>query len=96
MNRFLITMLLGITLLTAGEAFGAQVSIGIRLGPPPQPRVVRVLPQRPGPDYLWVNGYWYPVGNHWRWHKGYWTLAPYPGATWYAPHFSHGLNEFIR
>src|SRR5262249_26640065 len=89
MNRLLTTILLGITLLTAGEVFG-QVSFGIRIGPPPPPRAVRVLPRRPGPDYVWVDGYWYPVGNHWKWHKGYWTLAPYAGAHWYAPHYDGG------
>src|SRR5215831_7579920 len=87
MNRFFTTILLGITLLTAGEVFGAQVSIGVRIGPPPPPRVVRVMPPRPGPDYIWVDGYWYPVGNHWKWHKGYWTLAPYGGAQWIGPRY---------
>jgi WXXGXW repeat (2 copies) len=90
MNRFFRTILLGITLLTAGEVFGAQLSIGVRIGPPPPPRAVHVLPQRPGPGYLWVDGYWYPVGNHWKWHQGYWTLAPYSGARWLAPRYENG------
>ncbi len=21
---------------------------------------------------VWVGGYWYPVGGHYRWHDGYW------------------------
>src|SRR5258706_11045599 len=68
--------LIAVILLTAGSMFG-QVSIGIRIGTPPAPRVVRVRPVAPGPGYLWVDGYWYPQGNHYRWHDGYWTLAPY-------------------
>lgn len=63
----------------------AQVSVGIRIGPPPRPRVVRVLPRRPGPEYVWVNGYWYPVGRRYVWHAGYWTRPPYAGAHWVAP-----------
>lgn len=76
---------LAFLLLAVMPVFG-QVSIGITIGPPPPPRVVRVLPARPGPEYLWVEGYWYPVGRHYRWHDGYWTLPPYGGARWIAPH----------
>ena len=90
MNRLWAIILLGITLLTGGEVFGAQVSFGIRIGPPPPQRVVRVLPARPGPDYVWVDGYWYPVGQHWKWHKGYWTQAPYSGARWLQPRYEGG------
>jgi YXWGXW repeat-containing protein len=89
MKRLFTTIVLSITLLTAGEVFG-QVSFGIRIGPPPPPRVVRVLPRRPGPDYTWIDGYWYPSGNHWKWHKGYWTRAPYAGARWYGPRYDGG------
>jgi len=49
-----------------------------------------VLPPSPGPDYVWIDGYWYPVGNHWRWHQGYWTRAPYEGAHWAAPRYENG------
>ena len=71
-------------LLLAGSALVAQVSIII--GPPPPPRVIRVLPPSPGPEFVWVDGYWYPVGSHYEWHAGYWTRPPYPGAHWVAPH----------
>ena len=77
-------LLLALTLLTAGSVFG-QVSIGIRIGPPPPPRVVRVRPRVPGPNYIWIDGYWYASGNRWRWHNGYWTRPPYPGARWIMP-----------
>jgi len=78
-------------LLLAGQAlFGAQVSIGIRIGPPPPPRVVYVRPPVPGPEFLWVEGYWYPVGRQYRWHAGYWTRPPYPGAVWAMPRYDGG------
>src|SRR5258708_28879704 len=57
------TRLLLLIALIGIPVFG-QVSVGIRIGPPPPPRVVRVVPRAPGPDYVWVEGYWYPVGNH--------------------------------
>ena len=64
----------------------AQFSIGIRIGAPPAPRVVKVRPASPGPEFVWVDGYWYPNGNHYKWHAGYWTRPPYAGAHWVAPH----------
>ena len=79
------TLVLTLALL-AGSVLNAQISIGIRIGPPPPPRVVRVVPPSPGPDFVWVGGYWYPAGAHYKWHDGYWTRAPYAGAHWVAPH----------
>ena len=65
----------------------AQVSIGIQIGAPPPPRVVAVLPPSPGPEFVWIEGYWYPQGRHYRWHPGYWTVPPYVGARWVRPHY---------
>lgn len=79
------TKLLAVALLAAGSVF-AQISIGIRIGPPPPPRVLRVRPVAPGLDFVWLDGYWYAVGNHYKWHAGYWTRAPYLGARWVVPH----------
>ena len=73
------------TMLLASGLMVGQVSFGVRIGPPPAPRVVRVVPASPGPDYVWVDGYWYPVGGRYVWHSGYWTRAPYGGARWVAP-----------
>ncbi len=87
MKSLLMTACLLAMLLSAGSVFGAQVSIGIRIGPPPAPRVVHVTPTRPGPDFTWVAGYWYPVGNHYKWHDGYWTRPPYASARWLSPHY---------
>ena len=72
-------------MLIAGGLYAADFSIGIRIGPPPPPRVYAV-PTSPGPGYVWVQGYWYVAGNHYRWHNGYWTRPPYGGAVWVAPH----------
>ena len=72
-------------LLLAAGTMSAQISIGVRIGAPPPPRVVRIQPRSPGPDYTWISGYWYPQGNKYRWHDGYWTRPPYPGARWVEP-----------
>ena len=77
--------LLALMLLAGGMTFAADLNLGIRIGAPPPPRVVRVRPVAPGPDYVWVDGYWYPVEGHYRWHEGYWSRPAYPAARWVAP-----------
>jgi hypothetical protein len=86
MNRFTKGMLVAAMLLGGVSALAAQISIGVRIGPPPPPRVVRIVPDRPGPEFIWIEGYWYPVGNHYKWHQGYWSRPPYEGARWVGPH----------
>jgi hypothetical protein len=78
------TKLLALILLATGAVF-AQLSIGVRIGAPPPVRMMRVQPQSPGPGYAWIGGYWYPNGNHYRWHEGYWTRPAYAGARWVEP-----------
>jgi hypothetical protein len=88
--RYLFKTLVLAALLAAPAATAnAQVSFGIRIGPPPAPRAYRV-PPRPGPEYVWVEGYQYPVGKSWRWHDGYWTRPPYEGAYWIEPYHFGG------
>src|ERR1700688_3026395 len=77
--------LLGFMLLAGLSICSAQIGIGIRIGPPPPPRVIAVRPPLPGPGYVWVDGYWYAVGGRYRWHEGYWTRPPYDGARWIGP-----------
>lgn len=85
-KRLLIALLLG-----ASAMLDAQVSIGIRIGPPPAPRVVAVRPIAPGPDYIWLDGYWYADGHRWLWHDGYWTRPPYVGAHWVPGRHENGM-----
>jgi hypothetical protein len=90
MKTFVRVTLLAAMLLSGMSIANGQVSLGIRIGPPPGPRVVHVHPSRPGPDYIWVDGYWYPAGGHYRWHEGYWTRPPYEGARWIGPRYEGG------
>ena len=91
MRKLLRISALVIAMLAAlPSVAGAQVSIGIRIGSPPPPRVVRVVPRRPGPEYVWVDGYCYPVSGRYRWHAGYWTRPPYLGARWIGPRYNGG------
>jgi hypothetical protein len=89
MKRALWTAALSALLFIPASPASAQVSIGIRIGEPPPPRVYRV-PPRPAPDYVWVDGYWYPEGRRYVWHNGYWTRPPYEDAYWVAPYHVGG------
>jgi WXXGXW repeat (2 copies) len=80
-----VKRLIAASIFMAASVFG-QVSIGIQIGAPPPPRVLRVRPASPGADYTWVDGYWYPEGRKYKWHAGYWTRPPYAAAHWVAPH----------
>ncbi len=89
MKMFLRTLTVLTVLLAPAATTHAQVSFGIRIGEPPPPRAYRV-PPRPGPDYVWVEGYNYPEGSRYVWHDGYWTRPPYEGAYWVAPYHVNG------
>jgi hypothetical protein len=89
MKRCVQTFALSALLVAAPSASHAQISFGIRIGEPPAPRAYHVAP-RPGPDYVWVEGYQYPDGGHYRWHDGYWTRPPYEGAYWVEPYHLDG------
>jgi len=87
MRQVLQAVSISALLLAFAPAAHAQVSFDVRIGPPPPaPRAYRV-PRQPGPDYVWVEGYWYPENGQYRWHNGYWTLPPYPDAYWVAPYY---------
>jgi WXXGXW repeat (2 copies) len=86
-----IALLAGMLLLGASVTH-AQGSVGIKIGPPPFPRIVSSAGQvRPGKDFVWIGGYWYPVEGHYVWRDGYWTRRPYPGADWVPPHHNGQL-----
>ena len=86
-------VLAGAFLAGAPSAY-SQVEVGIVIGAPPAPRVIAVRPPCPEPQfedqYAWVDGYWYPVSGHYRWHGGYWSRPPYAGAVWVVPHYEGG------
>ena len=89
MTRRLQTFAIAALLLVPVSTAHAQISFGIRIGEPPAPRAYHV-PPRPGPDYVWVEGYQYPENGHYRWHDGYWTRPPYEGAYWVEPYHVNG------
>lgn len=74
-----LAVLLGLLL---APAVGAQVSVVIKLAPPPL--LVYAQPQVPGDDYIWTPGYWSWSDEQgaYFWVPGTWVLAPYKGFLW--------------
>lgn len=65
----------------------AQFSVGISVnfGPPPLP--VYDQPPIPGPDYVWMPGFWAWDDDEedYFWVPGTWVMAPRPGLLWTPP-----------
>src|SRR3979409_2661335 len=85
MSRISQALAISAFLLACAPAAQAQISFDIHMGAPPAPPRASRVPPQPGPDYVWVDGYWYPENGQYRWHNGYWTHPPYAEAYWVAP-----------
>jgi hypothetical protein len=87
------TRMLALMLMAGGTVFAqTHFSIGVQVGRPavvaPAPFAADAYrPPRPGPGYVWIEGYYDEFGN---WYDGYWELPPYVGAYWVAPRFYSG------
>ncbi|MDE2148335.1 MAG: YXWGXW repeat-containing protein [Gammaproteobacteria bacterium] len=82
MSKALCVLLLTIAALSAESAASADVLVAVRIAPPPLPLYSQ--PPVPGPDYLWIPGYWgwdADAGDYY-WVPGTWVLAPQPGLLW--------------
>jgi hypothetical protein len=80
--------LLSIALISASTAM-ADLSINIQLdAPPPPPRQEVIVGVSPGPDYVWVGGYWDGSPGHYTWVGGRWDHPPHgQHGQWFAPHW---------
>lgn len=62
---------------------------------PPAP-LAEVIPRLPGPNYIWIAGYWHwPENQHrWVWQRGHYELRPHPGAEWQPPEYQRQGNRW--
>ena len=65
-------------LFSAPASAQIAIDIGVRVGPPIMP--VYLQPPMPGPNYMWIPGYW--AWDDWwgdyYWVPGTWVMAPPP------------------
>ena len=93
------TKLMGLLLL-GGTAMFAQagVSFGVGVGGfgaaayVAAPPAYATIPPCPGPDYIWVDGYWSQNYGRNAWVNGYWEHRPFVSGFQVAPRFD---NRFV-
>jgi len=59
--------------------------------PPPQTEVIVTAP---GPEYVWVPGYWAWNGR-WVWIGGRWGSRPHPHAVWVGPRYVRRAHGYV-
>jgi hypothetical protein len=66
----------------------ADLSINIAVDAPPPPiRRELIVGVSPGPDYVWIGGYWDGAPGHYVWVGGHWDRPPHAHGQWMAPHW---------
>jgi hypothetical protein len=63
----------------------------VEVDQPPPPARVEIVPQRPAPSAVWVDGEWIWRRGRWAWLTGRWVLAP-AGTTFSAWVFVRGTD----
>jgi hypothetical protein len=61
----------------------------------PPPPLVEVQPVAPGPEFVWVNGYYGWWGGRWVWHRGYWNRPPYGRHYWVRDRWDRGPHGYV-
>lgn len=61
---------------------------------PPPPRHEH-RDHRPGPDYVWIDGYWAWHGGHHEWVAGRWDRPPHGHHEWVAPRWEHRGKGYV-
>ncbi len=71
------------------------VNVSVRISPPPLP--IYEQPPLPGPDYIWLPGYWAwdDLADDYFWVPGTWVLAPRPGYVWTPPWWGWSNGAYI-
>jgi hypothetical protein len=74
------SLLLALALLGVSAATSAAVFVSVAIAPPVLPAYAQ--PICPGPNYIWIPGYWAYGPEGYYWVPGTWVIAPYVGALW--------------
>ena len=64
-------------------------------GSEPPPPVVETVVVSPGPQYIWVSGYWRWYGRRWLWTRGAWVIPPRHGALWVEGRWGRRFGEVV-
>ena len=61
----------------------------------PPPLQQEVIDVQPGPDYVWVGGYWTWRHDHHEWVRGQWKRPPHGRHQWVAPRWEHNTRGYV-
>ncbi len=74
------------TTTPSGQTITTQTQPIIVAQAPPVAQAEVVL-ARPGPDYVWIPGYWTWRDSRYEWMAGQWVMPPHSNAVWTPPHW---------
>jgi len=77
------------------RAYPAPVAGEVTVNEAPPAEQTEVVGVAPGPDYIWIGGYWGFVGGRWVWTGGHWGRRPHPGAVWVAGNWEHRGGHYV-
>ncbi len=87
-----LALILG-TMTLATTPAGAQVYLGVHIGPPAP--IVERRPPPPGPGYAWRAGAWRWNGVRYVWRGGYYVHPPYGRAAWIPGHWVESRHRWV-
>ena len=61
---------------------------------PPPPRHEH-RPHAPGPEFVWIDGYWGWHGHRHEWVEGRWERPPHGHREWIAPRWEHRGGSYV-
>jgi hypothetical protein len=71
---------------------GCGRTVVVEAPPQEQTEVVTVAP---GPDYVWIGGYWGWSWGHYVWIAGRWERPGHPHAVWIQPRWEHRGGRYV-
>ena len=74
--------------LAACAPLPGRMSVGlVYVDQAPPPRRVEVVPVHPGPEFVWIDGYWGWTDRAYAWVPGRWARPPRLRAHWVPGHW---------
>lgn len=67
------------------EEIAAAPYVVVEQAPPAEK--VETITVSPGPNYIWLKGYWKWENSRWAWSNGHWAIRPHASAVWHPGHW---------
>jgi hypothetical protein len=61
----------------------------------PPPAQTEIVTESPGPDYVWIGGYWGWSWGHYTWIGGRWERPDHPHAQWVQARWEHHGERYV-